>query len=525
MMTTRQSALYAILLGGLVLGSLAGCSAGNPNMSAAESAMEQQNYERALANVDTAIIQDSANVEAHLMRARILRQMADSTTPPERYKELYQQARQSEEQAIEFDPARRSEVKTQRRLAYIQEFQRGAQAFTKARKSGNRDDYLMAAAYFGAAGAIHPDSTGPILNEAYARLNAAQLAEGEEASEGMSKVIPILEQYLEKADQPSKDAYTILTQLYLQANQPEEAIDLSRRALDDLSSRSTHIRLAGTSGVNYTGTVEAGGSSREVEGTVPDRIEVSASDGVVSGTFQKSEKQKGQLRATLFVQGTRMASDQVQAPGESLSLSQDLAEVGDPLGELRNYRLNAFNQTGETERAMKLYRKQIERDPSNATYQYNYGSLLLQADRFDEAAEHLSEAVELDPSDPKKQYNLGAAYLNKGVVMQDSLVAVRDSVMEQDRNPTEEETEKIRELNRLRNQLFMEAIPPLERARQLSDSGDQYHRQSCSALFRAYVQTEQQEKAEQVQDCAGMDGEETPGSGGSGSGGGGFGSQ
>ena len=69
-------------------------------MSAAEDAMEQERYERALANVDSAIAQDSANAQAYAMKARILRQMADSTAPPEAYKQRYRQARQAEEKAI-----------------------------------------------------------------------------------------------------------------------------------------------------------------------------------------------------------------------------------------------------------------------------------------------------------------------------------------------------------------------------------------------------------------------------------------
>ena len=66
-MTTRQSALFALFLGSLGLVALSGCSAGNPNMSAAEGAMEQGDYDRALANVDSAITQDSANVEAFIV--------------------------------------------------------------------------------------------------------------------------------------------------------------------------------------------------------------------------------------------------------------------------------------------------------------------------------------------------------------------------------------------------------------------------------------------------------------------------
>jgi len=132
-MTTRQSALFALFLGTFGLLALSGCSAGNPNMDAAESAMEQSDYDRALANVDSVLMQDSANVDALMMKARILRQKADSTMSPNQYKDLYKRARMAEEKAIEFDPGRRSGVKEQRELAYLQEFQKGADMFNAAR--------------------------------------------------------------------------------------------------------------------------------------------------------------------------------------------------------------------------------------------------------------------------------------------------------------------------------------------------------------------------------------------------------
>ena len=507
-MTTRQSALFALFLGSLGLVALSGCSAGNPNMSAAEGAMEQGDYDRALANVDSAITQDSANVEAYTMKARILRQKADSTTPPEQYKQLYQRAREAEQKAIKFDPGQRSTINNQRKLAFIEEYQKGADAFNEARKSRSKDDYMRAAAFFGAAGAIRPDSTGPILNEAFARLQAARLEGGKQGTQEMTEVIPILETYIEKEDRPSKDAYTILAQLYRQNKQPEKAVDLTETAIDDLSNRPTHIRVSGTQGVDYTGTVEVGGSSRSVEGTIPDRIELSNSEGMVSGSFQKPEggkqQTKGRLQVALYMQGTELASEQTTSPGESLDISADLS-AQTPFAELQNQRLNALNSTGNTERAMKAYREQIEQNPDDATYRYNYGSLLLNADRYDEAAEQLARAVELDPDDPKKQYNLGAAYLNKGVALQDSLVSLRDSLMAKEQSPTEEEQKMVKELDEQRRGLFKDAIPPLERARQLSGPGDQYRQNACSALFQAYVQTEQTENAEEVKACAGQE--------------------
>ena len=506
-MTTRQSALFALFLGSLGLVALSGCSAGNPNMSAAESAMEQENYDRALANVDSAIAQDSANAEAYAMKARILRQMADSTTPPGEYKQRYREAREAEQQAIEFDPGQRSTINSQRELAFIEEYQKGADAFNEARKSRSKDDFMRAAAFFGAASAIRPDSTGPILNEAFARLQAARLEGGDQGTQEMAEVIPILETYIEKEDQPSKDAYTILAQLYRQDKQPEKAIDLTETAIEDLSNRPTHIRVSGTQGVDYTGTVEVGGSSRSVEGATPDRIELSTSEGMVSGSFQKPEggkrQTKGQLQVALYMQGTELASDQTTSPAEPLEISADLS-AQTPLAELQNQRLNALNSTGNTERAMQAYQEQIEQDPDDATYRYNYGSLLLNADRYDEAAEQLARAVELDPDDPKKQYNLGAAYLNKGVALQDSLVSLRDSLTAKEQPPTDEERKMVRELDEQRRGLFKDAIPPLERARQLSGPSGQYRQNACSALFQAYVQTEQTEKAEEVKECAGQ---------------------
>jgi tetratricopeptide (TPR) repeat protein len=517
-MTIRQSALFALVLGSLGLVALSGCSAGNPNMSAAEDAMEQERYERALANVDSAIARDSANAQAYAMKARILRQMADSTAPPEEYKQRYRQARQAEQKAIEFDPGRRSDVENQRELAFIQEYQKGADAFNQAQQSSQKSDYMRAAAYFGAAGAIQPDSTGPILNEAYARLQAARLEGGDQGMQEMSNVIPILERYIQEEEQPSKNAYTILAQLYRQNDQPEEALEVTEQALDDLASRSTHFRVQGTRGVSYTATIEAGGSSRQVEGTTPDRIELSTSDGTVSGAFQKQDggkkQAKGRLQVSLYTQGTEVANSQTTAL-EEITISEDLSSAT-PLAELQNQRLNALNSTGDTEAAMQAYRQQIENDPDNARYRYNYGSLLLNSDRYEDAIEQLTEAVELDSDDPKKQYNLGAAYLNKGVVLQDSLVSVRDSVMAENREPTQEEEQMIKGLDEQRRQFFRNAIPPLERARQLSGPNGQYRQNACSALLQAYVQTEQTDKAEEVKQCAsaGTGGESSGGSGG-----------
>ena len=473
--------------------------------------MEQQNYDRALANIDSALTQDSANVDAYLMRAQILRQRADSTMPPEEYRDLYERAREAEEMAIKFDPGARSDVEGQRRLTYAQQSQSGAKAFRRGRRTSDSLAYRQAAAHFGAASATYPDSASVILNEAYARLNMAQSKQAGD----MAASLPILERYIETAEQPQKNAYDILSALYLQNGQTQEAIDLLETARQDLSERPTYFRLSGSRGLQYSGTVQTNGSSQSVEGTTPDEVSLDVTDGTVSGTFEKAQE-KGQLRVQLFYMGTAVQDTSITAG--SASLSTDLSQEA-PLAQIEGRLLNAYNQAGETEKAMAAYREQIEENPENVTYRYNYGSMLLQADRLDEAIEQLQRAVELEPGNVKAQYNLGAAYSNQARRVQDSLQTLNDSLrsisqqaVDENREPTAEEKRMVNELDKQiqalteqKQELFREAIPPLERARQMADTDGSFRQDACAALVTAYVQIEQVQKAQQYEECAGLE--------------------
>ena len=505
----RRSALLALVLGGALIGMLSACSAGNPNLGKAEDAMKQQNYEQALANIDSALAVDSANVDAYKMRAQILREMADSTMPPAEYKSLYQRARDAEQKALKFNPGARSEVQGQQTLAFTNQYQKGANAFQKGRRSADSMAYRRAAAYFGAASATYPDSSGPILNEAYALLNMERLKQDGD----MTRAIPVMETYLDKEAEPDKNAYDILSALYLQSEQNQKAIDLLEAARQDLEARPAFFRLAGTQGLTYSGTVEVNGSAREVEGTTPDKVMLDGGT-TVAGTFQKKQE-KGQLRVQLYYKGTAVQDTIVQSG--TASLSADLSTEA-PLAQLEGRLLNAYNRAGQTQKAMAEYRKQIEANPNNATYRYNYGSMLLNADRYEDAIEQLKKATELEPGNARAQYNLGAAYTNKGKTIQDSLRVIEDSIstirdaaMSENRAPTPEEKETVNELDAKSKQLaqqkqeiYRQAIPPLERARQLADSGDSIRQQSCSALLQAYIQIEQVAKAREYQECAGM---------------------
>jgi len=401
-MPMRRSLLYTVLLGSFMLFGLAACSGGgNPNMSAARSSLEDGNLDQALASVNTAIEQDSAgtNAQARLLKSEILRGMADSTTPPDRYRDLYARAQEAEQEAFDINPALRSEAKGTTDLGFVQQMREGVEAFNAANQSGDSTTFMRAAAYFGAAGTLRPDSADSHLNEAYALLNAG----------AQEEAIEPLEMYTSKADTVDANSFRILGQLYLTNDRANEGVDLLETAIEE---------------------------------------------------YPEDE-------------------------------------------DLQSLLLNAYNQTGQTDRAMELYASQVERDPDNATYRYNYGTLLLSRDQFQEAQQQLQRAVEIDPDNIKALYNLGATHVNLAGALNDSIGTMEENIRESDSEMTDEQESTISSLVRQRQEQFVKAIEPLEKARELSGPNNEYRQDVCRALFTSYVNTEQQDKAEQVETCAG----------------------
>ncbi|NND70806.1 MAG: tetratricopeptide repeat protein [Rhodothermales bacterium] len=177
--------------------------------------------------------------------------------------------------------------------------------------------------------------------------------------------------------------------------------------------------------------------------------------------------------------------------------------------EVQTQLLNAYQMAGMFDRAMTKYKQKIQEEPDNKLYQYNYGSLLLENEDYDNAIIHLSKAVELDPDYANANYNLGAAYQNKAVgyaeqvnEMDDELRANRSDMSSAEIKTAEDE---INALIELKKENFSMAIGPLERAKELTEMNDGDPAGICVALYAAYVQTNQLESAQSIASCAGYD--------------------
>ena len=407
MMIRRSS--VSILAWGLVLALLSGCASQSPEMGAAETALEDGNYEAAVARADEAIDRDSSNTEAYLFKARVLRQRADSTMPPDDYIDLYRRAADAEGRALARSQAAvESDVRAERQRIYDRELGRGESAYNRGGKYDDEASFRRAIGFFGAAAVTQPDSARPALNEAFSRLKVGQTREA----------IPALERYVERADTAQKRAYKMLGELYVSTQQYEAATDVLDR-------------------------------------------------------------------------GTTLYPDDQS---------------------LQALRLNAYNRSGDVDQALSVYREQVERAPERARLRYNYGALLLQAGRYSEAIEHLATATELRPDDARGQYNLGAAYLNAALMRADSIAAADgEEAGDGVPNGASISSDERERLDQRRTELFKKAIPPLERARALTEepyteieNETTIRQDACRALLVAYVQTSRPDRASQVQDCTGL---------------------
>ena len=220
--------------------------------------------------------------------------------------------------------------------------------------------------------------------------------------------------------------------------------------------------------------------------------------------YTETEDSIGADQYTLLGQ-LYLTNDRIE---EAIPVLEEGAEMYPENSDIQSLLLNAYNSAGMQERAIEAYRAQVERNPDNATYRYNLGSLLLNLERYEEALEQLRQAVELDPQNANTQYNLGAAYLNKAVDVNERISVLEDSLRNNQESLSETEAEQInqqaQELAQERRELFEQSIPPMERARQLAQAAnsDQNVQRICAALQTAYVQTEQMEKAQEMQECS-----------------------
>jgi tetratricopeptide (TPR) repeat protein len=85
--------------------------------------------------------------------------------------------------------------------------------------------------------------------------------------------------------------------------------------------------------------------------------------------------------------------------------------------EMQVARTSAYIGAGRIAEAIEASKILVDNEPNDKIYRYNYGVLLLNAERYSEAETQLLEALKIDPEYENAIYNLGVTYVKWGTAM------------------------------------------------------------------------------------------------------------
>jgi tetratricopeptide (TPR) repeat protein len=207
----RLSSL-ALFVAGFVL-VISGC-ASDPYLEGARLDLRNQDYDRALENVERALAENPDNAEALDLKGRILQAQVAQTTNYAERERLIDEMVSAYSRAAQANPGVAPLIEQRLIEAWATEIQGGVDAF-------NESEFERAAQSFGLATRIQPDSAAAYLNQAFAYMNVDMHAEA----------IPPMERTIELGED-SSEMYTRLAALYQMTDQPREAVRVLRNARD-----------------------------------------------------------------------------------------------------------------------------------------------------------------------------------------------------------------------------------------------------------------------------------------------------
>ena len=85
--------------------------------------------------------------------------------------------------------------------------------------------------------------------------------------------------------------------------------------------------------------------------------------------------------------------------------------------EMLGYKTQAYIGANRLDEALSSAKAQVEKQPDNAVYHYNYGVLLLNVEDYEQAEQQLLKAIDIDPNYENAIYNLGVTYVKWGTAM------------------------------------------------------------------------------------------------------------
>ncbi|GAB5521646.1 MAG: hypothetical protein RhofKO_38970 [Rhodothermales bacterium] len=237
----RIASYLCVFALGLILMGADGCSS-DPNVEGAKLDLRNNDYDRALENLNSALERDPANAEALELKGRVLMQQAEATNDPSVHQSLVPDIVDVFSRAKDADPGMTQQVETNMDLAYYNTFTKGVQAFN--RSANDATEYDNAAAFFDLAAMIRPDSAGAYVNKAYALYNSGKREEARQP----------LEMAIEKGE-TNAQTYILLSNVYTMQEDFDAMVTLLQEATK-VHPEDADIRAQYLNALQRTGQME-----------------------------------------------------------------------------------------------------------------------------------------------------------------------------------------------------------------------------------------------------------------------------
>ncbi|HIG75352.1 MAG TPA: tetratricopeptide repeat protein [Bacteroidetes bacterium] len=243
----------------------------------------------------------------------------------------------------------------------------------------------------------------------------------------------------------------------------------------------------------FEGAIEVGADSASSHFSLGLAQLLSENNEAAASSFETTlELDPSYTNASIYLARAYLMMDRGAEALDVLSAARENIEEGDEDADrLEQEYLNALASSGQTERAISEFEEQVENFPDDPLIRYNYGTLLLNVDRFSDAIEQFEAATELDAENADAYYNLGVANLREaGRVETEAGELTLDQQDEYDA------------LIAQRDEYLDSAIASLEMARDLTD--DANRPAVCNSLLQIYNARGMADEAEAAAECAGV---------------------
>lgn len=178
-------------------------------------------------------------------------------------------------------------------------------------------------------------------------------------------------------------------------------------------------------------------------------------------------------------------NEETKDPEKAMQYLEKAQEEFPDNGDFLKTQINILINEENYEEAEKKLSQAIEQEPDNAILYYNRGYLYEQMDQGEKAEENYKKAIELDPQYFDAIFNLAAYYYNQAAEI---LQKANDMDLK-------EYQEKGKEIEEKAKASFEQALPYLEKSRELKPNDEKV----LTTLQTVYTRLDMDEKAQEVE--------------------------